>query len=519
MKKRNFCGWTTAILMAAMTLNGFAGEEAPVSNEGHAGYETVVPAVYDMIVSIEDDRFITYDQTWEHGAGLYTFEGERLLGDVDGIGFLGEWIFAAKDGAYGVFNRDMEQVVPYLYTRIESTGEDEGIALEGEEVLAPGYWTGHLYHIELSTGRILQDLGAGSELDMANAAADTDMAAYELKVGGESGIKLVENTTYQAFNLEQQRLLDFAPYCTTGAGAYNDLSCGSGGRWIYGYVADSQTALNMNYLFSGRGRLIESSPKWSYMGMDNQDYVVSSDGQDVTLMNWDGETVIEAGVFDSIVANSTSSYTYSDRWSDDYTAVVSKDGRYGIITLSDYKPQPSAWAAQEVNRAVEENIVPEDIRDWWRDSCTRLEFVRMLSLTLQRMTGKDLLELAAGREAVHFTDCSLAEVEAAASLGIIQGIGNGRFAPNHFMTREQAAVILDRTAKILAITPTGTAATFSDGSEFSSWSAESIGRVSAILCSEQATPLMQGSNGKFMPKSSYTVEQSVLTLVRMMQAE
>ncbi len=511
----------TAVLMLAMTLTGFAGEEAVAVgvNEANASYETVVPLAYDMIVSIEGDRFITYDQAGEHGAGLYNFTGELLLGDVDSIGFAGDWILAAKDSAYGVFNRDVEQVVPYLYTRIEVTGENEGIALEGEEVLPPGYWTGRLYRIELSTGRILQDLGAGSELDMANAASDMDMSAYELKVGGEAGIKLVENTTYQAFNLEKQLLLDFGPYCATGAGAYNDMSCGSGGRWIYGYVADSQTAQNMNYLFSGRGRLIESNPKWGYMGMDNQDYVVGSDGQGAALLNWDGETVIEAGVFDSIVANSTSSYTYSDRWADDYTAVVSKDGRYGIITLTDYEPQPSAWAAQEVNRAVEENIVPKDIRDWWRDSCTRLEFVRMLSLTLQRMTGKDLVELAAGRESVHFTDCDLAEVEAAASLGIIQGVGDDRFAPNHFMTQEQAAVILDRTAKILEITPTGTAAVFSDRSEFSSWSSESIGRVSAILCSDGAIPLMQGSNGRFMPKGNYTVEQSVLTLVRMMEAE
>jgi hypothetical protein len=169
-----------------------------------------------------------------------------------------------------------------------------------------------------------------------------------------------------------------------------------------------------------------------------------------------------------------------------------------------------------VAKAVDKNLVSEDIRLWWKDSCTREEFCRMLSLSVKEITGKTIAELSAGSEALTFSDCDNPDVLAASALGIVNGIGNDRFAPNRFITREQAAAMLARVAAVLDVPLTGDSVSFADEDQISDWARAGIDAVSRILCGEAKTPLMQGVGGnQFAPQDYYTVEQSAITMLRL----
>jgi len=140
-------------------------------------------------------------------------------------------------------------------------------------------------------------------------------------------------------------------------------------------------------------------------------------------------------------------------------------------------------------------------------------------LSSSRAAEQSLVSLAAGADAVAFADCHNADVQAAAALGIVDGVGNGLFAPYRFITREQAAVMLARTAAVLGISAMGESVSFTDAPQFASWVEAAIQTASQILCGEEQVPLMQGvGNARFAPQSVYTVEQSVITLLRLTKA-
>ena len=81
-------------------------------------------------------------------------------------------------------------------------------------------------------------------------------------------------------------------------------------------------------------------------------------------------------------------------------------------------------------------------------------------------------------------------VQKAAAIGVVSGVGNNRFDPDAQLTREQAA-------------------TFADNDSVSSWALEQVGHV-------QAAGIMSGTGGNmFSPKQPYTREQSIVTILRL----
>ncbi len=171
---------------------------------------------------------------------------------------------------------------------------------------------------------------------------------------------------------------------------------------------------------------------------------------------------------------------------------VSKNYRY-----------PSSWAASSVNSAIEKNYVPRSLQDSYTNPITRAEFCELSTKYYEAITGKEI------ESRTHFNDTTNPSVEKMGSLGVISGVGNGNFAPNDLLTREQAAAILTNLSYALKNPIPDSTPDFADAQSISAWASQKVGAV-------QSKGIMGGvGNGNFDPKGKYTREQSILTILRM----
>lgn len=185
---------------------------------------------------------------------------------------------------------------------------------------------------------------------------------------------------------------------------------------------------------------------------------------------------------------------------------------------------PSSWAVPEVRAALAEDIVPAALQGNYRTSITRAQFCSLLMTMLQRRLGYDTLdELITDREMSVdeelFTDTAgfavRREIAAAAALGIVNGRGGGIFDPASGITRQEAATMLMRAALVLEIPMGENPKSFADMADADNWAAAGILYTSS-LCTPAGQPVMNGvSDTAFSPKTSYTVEQAILTMIRL----
>ncbi len=109
-----------------------------------------------------------------------------------------------------------------------------------------------------------------------------------------------------------------------------------------------------------------------------------------------------------------------------------------------------------------------------------------------------------------FNDTTNPKIERLASIGIINGFGDGTFRPEAQLTREQAAVILSRIAK----NASGNiheydAHTYNDSNLISDWAKDGVSLAYHL-------GIMHGTGDNvFAPQESYSCEQSAITLLRL----
>ena len=170
-----------------------------------------------------------------------------------------------------------------------------------------------------------------------------------------------------------------------------------------------------------------------------------------------------------------------------------------------------------LNAAIAAGIVPQALQGQYTSNITRQEFcalaVQMLTVRLELDEGS-LAHIEGARDGVpKFTDCGDSHVVTAWCLGIVDGVGNGSFAPDRSITRQEAAAMLTRAAKVLDLTARGTAAAFADSGDVADWAKEPVDFVSRL-------GVMGGvGNGKFGPTGTYTREQAMLTMLRLFEVK
>ena len=168
---------------------------------------------------------------------------------------------------------------------------------------------------------------------------------------------------------------------------------------------------------------------------------------------------------------------------------------------------PSSWAASYINSAIFVNIVPDNLQSNYTHPITRAEFsalaVAVYEVVMGEITGR-----------TSFADTTDVNVEKAAYIGVVSGVGDTNFDPNTVLTREQAAVILVRLSDVIGqplAMRAGSMASFYDNPDIAPWAIESVGKVSA-------TGVMGGVEGNmFAPRQSYTREQAIVTIMRIFE--
>ncbi len=198
-------------------------------------------------------------------------------------------------------------------------------------------------------------------------------------------------------------------------------------------------------------------------------------------------------------------------------------GKYGYVRQNGRLPDSvndrpnQQWAQAEIDAAYSYGLLPNTLAARYQTGITRKEMAQLTVTLLARLSDKTVDELvyaATGKtlqehvKAYPFTDSADAYVVAAAALGIVQGVGDGRFLPHDPIIRQDAATMLMRTAKLAGLSAKSTTAAYADRSSISSWSLESVDFVTAL-------GIMGGvGNNKFEPRGTYTREQAVATVKR-----
>ena len=169
-----------------------------------------------------------------------------------------------------------------------------------------------------------------------------------------------------------------------------------------------------------------------------------------------------------------------------------------VISASD---TPSSWATEQVNLAIAEDLIPQNLQSNYNQAITRAEFCNLVVTVYEKLKGEISGDTA-------FTDTSDLNVRKLASIGIVSGVGENKFNPEGTLTREQAAVILSRLSDVIGEPFASYTPTFTDTGNIAAWAIDSVGRV-------QAAGIMNGiGNNTFSPKGMYTREQSILTILR-----
>jgi hypothetical protein len=117
-----------------------------------------------------------------------------------------------------------------------------------------------------------------------------------------------------------------------------------------------------------------------------------------------------------------------------------------------------------------------------------------------------------------FNDTTNPKILKAANLGIVGGVGGGKFAPNNNVTRQEIAVMLLRTLKTVMPNISTTAefkTQFQDVNSIDSWALEAVNFMNAY-------DIIRGSTvdgvSYMLPKGNTTKEQAIALVLRMYNA-
>lgn len=176
------------------------------------------------------------------------------------------------------------------------------------------------------------------------------------------------------------------------------------------------------------------------------------------------------------------------------------------------KESISAWALEEVEAAYAAGIVPEFTDDpAYKAQITREQFAELVV----QMVTVALGEEPDTKDTPAFSDSDNPSVLQAAAAGIVNGVGEGKFAPKTTTTREQIAAMVYRAIGYIKaesgvdLAPlSGNLSGYSDKDKVSAWAVEGVGALAA-------NGIMNGTSATTLdPKNGCTVEQSILLVYR-----
>ena len=175
------------------------------------------------------------------------------------------------------------------------------------------------------------------------------------------------------------------------------------------------------------------------------------------------------------------------------------------------KGEPSSWAKDEVLKALDAGLIPEELTDGFTNGISRANLSKILAKLLDKVYGKD-----AEKAEASFTDTTDADVLKAANLGIINGYkqndGTYMFKPENTLKRSEMSAIINRVAKLCGKTTDGFDGEVKFADTASHWCNGELGWPvhNGIVKGTSATT--------FSPENTLTVEQTIMMIYRTYEA-
>lgn len=168
---------------------------------------------------------------------------------------------------------------------------------------------------------------------------------------------------------------------------------------------------------------------------------------------------------------------------------------------------PSEWASNDVEKAADFGITKKSQQYDYQGLITRESFCEMI-YNLLIATENEIEETFVEK----FVDTSNKSVLLLNAAGIINGKADNVFAPDDYLTREEAATIIVRMInKKMPMSSTEVWYEYADLDRISSWAMESVQVMSNL-------GFMKGvGNNNFSPEGNLTTEQAIVILVRVFE--
>lgn len=168
----------------------------------------------------------------------------------------------------------------------------------------------------------------------------------------------------------------------------------------------------------------------------------------------------------------------------------------------------SDWAADYMARAQELGLIPESLlpKDL-SQGISRQEFSAAAVLLYEAFTGT---QIPIYEGASPFSDCEDADVLKAFNLGIVNGMGDGTFAPYDTLTREQASAMLGRAYELATQGVTFEGAFLPQSTEYFSDHDNIFDYAKSYIYFFVGQGIINGmGDGTFAPKDTMTREQAL----------
>ena len=167
----------------------------------------------------------------------------------------------------------------------------------------------------------------------------------------------------------------------------------------------------------------------------------------------------------------------------------------------------SDWAIGEINDAIDNNLVTGRVMADFQRAVTREEFCELAIQLYEAMSGKKA-EPAPDNT---FSDTKNPQILKAFNLKIVNGVGDGKFAPNNPVTRQEIAVMLLRTVQaafpgidISVANPSK----FVDDADIADWAKAGVNYFFSI-------GIIKGAGGGvFAPLANTTCEAAIALVTR-----
>ena len=447
--------------------------------------KVVIPVVYDSLLYLNDDRIIARNGDTE---GIIDINQKIILPfEYNLLEYLNDDFIIAlgNNFKYGLINIKNENLMPFEYHVISKASDTNNycrIIKDNKIGLINGDNSESLIPIEYDSLYYIDEMYIGKELIVAEKDDKTgivDMDNKEIVPFIYDGIELIGNC--------------FEVYKDGAAGLLD-----SKGNEIL--PTEAIDIMEVKNDFITAKVYVDYNHKYAVYDMKGNeiippvyDYINYHASEKYMIVNNDGiANLVDKAAKDEVLNKSY----YSDIWyindkyfaggNNSYYSIVNFSGQeltpsyYSTISVVnvegeellaalwqtpksfdrriDYFKQtrgPSAWAVEEVSKAIESNLVPFEYQSAFTFNIKRNEFCSIIVEFLEEYydTSREGIIKDKNIDVTNqaFVDGINEDIAICLHLGIVKGRGNGIFDGESEITREEAAVMLTNLAKHLGL--------------------------------------------------------------------